>query len=68
VRSSSDIAHHAAARLQQLQSRIDRVNGAVDGLADVRDHKSPRRPRHRQSHPALEKALRLLSSVPGSSK
>src|SRR5919106_2578389 len=53
------LARYATARLQRLQSRIDRLDGAVDGLADVRDHKSLRRPPHRQSHPALEKGTRL---------
>src|SRR5580692_11764332 len=53
------LAQYAKARLQRLQSRIDRLNGAVDGLAYVRDHKSLRGPLHRQSHPAMEKGLRL---------
>jgi len=53
------LAQYATVRLQRLESRIDRLNGAVDGLADVRDHQSLRRPLHRQSHSALEKGLRL---------
>src|SRR3954451_15992171 len=53
------LAQYATASLQRLQSRIDRFNDAVDGLADVRDYKSLHRPLHRPSHPSLEKGLRL---------
>ena len=61
-------AQYATARLERLQSRIDRLNGVVDGLTDVRDHESLRRPLHRQSHPRWRKACASLSCVAGSEK
>src|SRR5262245_1881415 len=59
IHDDRDLTQCAMTRLQRLQSSIDRLDGALDGLADVWDHQSLRRPLHRQSHPALKKGLRL---------
>ncbi|SIO63480.1 hypothetical protein SAMN05443247_09775 [Bradyrhizobium erythrophlei] len=59
IHDHRQLSQYTPPPLQRLQSRIDRLNGAVDGLADVRDHMSARRPLHRQSHPAREEGLRL---------
>jgi hypothetical protein len=48
------------ARLQRLQPGIDRLDGAVDGPADMRDHQPLHRPLHRQSHAAVEERLCLV--------
>ena len=59
IHDHRQLSQYAPTCLQRLQSSIDRLNGAVDDPADVRDHKSARRPLHRQSHPAREQGLRL---------
>jgi hypothetical protein len=61
IHDDRHFAHCAMTRLQRLQSRIDRLNGAVDGLADMRGHQSPGRPFRRQSHPRLRKVFASLS-------
>ena len=68
IHEDRHLTYCAMTRLQRLESRIDRLNGAVDGLADVRDHQSVRRPLHRQSHPSLKKGLRLAVERRGSEK
>src|SRR5260370_16577064 len=68
IHDHRQLSQYAPTCLQRLQSSIDRLNGAVDGLADVRDDKSARRPLHRQSHPAREESLRLAVQCGGPGK
>ena len=63
-----DLTQRAAARLERLQPRIDRLDRAVDSLADMRHYQALHRPLIARVMPRCRKAFASSSRVAGSEK